>query len=158
MNPTLSERLRARRMEPYWRTHPPVRWGVCLEEPLALQVLEAAVTPATAAPFQQSEPAASAEGQAPISADPQPTSAAVEDAPTHQELVLLLLTAVVWLLDGWGALRQSLEAANRLVVRRPRQRPIRLRRARTSVASAAVPGASPCLPIATPSPVGSPMG
>ncbi|EDY39268.1 hypothetical protein CPCC7001_2148 [Cyanobium sp. PCC 7001] len=125
MNPTLSERLRARRMEPYWRAHPPVRWGVALEQPLALQVLEAGTTPtattasATAAPMPESEPPALADDLAIPSALP----AAIKDAPPHQELVLLLLTAVVWLIDGWRALGQAWKAGERLGSLPSRQRP-----------------------------------
>ncbi|SBO42230.1 hypothetical protein [Cyanobium sp. NIES-981] len=172
MIPTLSERLRARRMEPYWRAHPPAPWQVALDVPFALQPRPASPSPAAApviehpdqAPPDVHLPVAAPEPAAPQPAVPQPAVSA--GAPPTRELLLLLLAAVLCLLDGWRALRRILRASPLATPHRPPpplRRPGRARHpgagpVSASVASAAAAGTAPCLPIPTPSPAGSPMG
>ncbi|QNI70398.1 hypothetical protein [Cyanobium sp. NS01] len=93
MNPTLSERLLSRRSDGFFRAHPAAPWDALLETPVALQTL-ALVQPAVEA---QPTPATSA-----------PATSAPGTSTSAPELLVLVLMAVVWLVDGWLALRQGL--------------------------------------------------
>ncbi|MBE9153440.1 hypothetical protein [Cyanobium sp. LEGE 06113] len=98
MNPTLSERLLSRRSDGFFRAHPAAPWDALLETPVALQTLalvqpavEAQPTPATSAPTTSA-----------------PATSAPATSTSAPELLVLVLMAVVWLVDGWLALRQGL--------------------------------------------------
>ncbi len=88
MNPTLSERLLSRRSDGFFRAHPAAPWDALLETPVALQTL-ALVQPA-------------------VEAQPTPATSAPATSTSAPELLVLVLMAVVWLVDGWLALRQGL--------------------------------------------------
>lgn len=94
MNPTLSARLQARRSEPLFRAHPASPWALALETPVALQALAAA------------RPAAAQLAPVPPPASAAPAAAVPESSPV--EPLVLVLMALVWLVDGWLALRQGL--------------------------------------------------
>lgn len=132
MNPTLSERLLTRRSDGFFRAHPAAPWDAVLETPVALQTL-ALVQPnvvapplplappqpldsgltVSAAPLDSQAAQAPLVGGAPAELSPAPIPAAPDAAPTQdsgsaQELLVLVWMAVVWLVDGWLALRQGL--------------------------------------------------
>jgi hypothetical protein len=175
MNPTLSERLRARRTERYWRVHPPQSWLVPLETPLALQALEAC--PSVASPQPPTVPRLSDIPESPEEAPVMSTAPAtfreskadphkLSLDPPHEELVLLLLTAMLWLVEGWRALQPNRSACESPTFqgRRPylpwsgRSNHRNRSHPSASLASAATSGVRPCQPIRTPSPAAMTVG
>lgn len=111
MNPTLAERLRRQQRQRYWRTHPPAPFLVPPDPPTALLYSAVAGGEVVVEVEDFSEGAAAfSEGSAEFSDSAPAPVAPVSPVPVARvervELIQASLELLLWLIDGFMALRE----------------------------------------------------